>query len=58
LELTLGITILELDVFGLTQEIRADPAAFGFTNITQTARLPNGVDVTQPGMGLVPDPSS
>jgi phospholipase/lecithinase/hemolysin len=53
----LDVTIFELDIFGLTEEILLNPGGFGFTNTTQTARLPDGVDVTTPGTAVVSNPN-
>jgi phospholipase/lecithinase/hemolysin len=36
---TLGVSITNLDIYGLYQTILADPAAFGYTNVTTPANL-------------------
>jgi len=56
-----GITILQLDIFSLAEEIRMSPAAFGFTNIEDTARIGDDSegappDYTSPGIRVVPNP--
>jgi phospholipase/lecithinase/hemolysin len=38
LEATLGIKIHPVDVYGLTEQVLADPAGFGFTNVTDAAK--------------------
>ena len=38
----LGITILQLDIFRLGEDIGENPAAFGFTNTMDTARIGKG----------------
>jgi phospholipase/lecithinase/hemolysin len=57
-----GIEIIELDVFELSQEIAADPAAFGFINADDPARAvidqdgqPVDVSVTAVGTVINPD---
>jgi phospholipase/lecithinase/hemolysin len=46
LQSSLGVTIARIDVFTLFEQIRANPAAFGFTNITRGA-LNDGVQTGQ-----------
>lgn len=54
LKIDLGVTIIELDVFGLVQEIILDPLAFDFTNITEHARLPNMPSILNVGIPCMP----
>lgn len=61
LEADLGIKVFYLDIYSLSEEILNDPSAFGFTNITGTARIGyNDVggppDVFSPDVGVVPNP--
>lgn len=61
LETNLEIKIFRLDIFSLTQEILTCPYVFGFTNVTDTARIPLDdslvpPDVTSPGDKVVPNP--
>ncbi|MBW2570714.1 MAG: SGNH/GDSL hydrolase family protein [Deltaproteobacteria bacterium] len=56
-----GIKIFRLDIFSLTQEILMHPDVFGFTNVTDTARIPSispgpPPDVTSPDAGIVTYP--
>ena len=56
-----GIKIFRLDIFSLTQEILMHPDVFGFTNVTDTARIPSispgpPPDVTSPGDEVVSSP--
>lgn len=53
LEEDLGITIHQLDVHGLFEEVIADPAAFGLTNVTDSATVFDPVT----GLGLPPAPA-
>lgn len=39
LETSLGINIVELDIWSIGKELKNNPAAFGFTNTTQSALL-------------------
>jgi len=56
----LRITIMQLDIFSLAQEIRLNPADFGFTHTEGTARIgdPSGPppDFTVGDGDVVPDP--
>jgi phospholipase/lecithinase/hemolysin len=61
LEGELGITILQLDIFSLAEEILMSPAAFGFANAEDTARIgddPLGKppDFLSPGSEVVENP--
>ena len=61
LETNLEIKIFRLDIFSLTQEILTCPYVFGFTNVTDTARIPLDdslvpPDVTSQGDKVVPNP--
>jgi phospholipase/lecithinase/hemolysin len=42
LELSLGIHIQVLNVFGLTESVMSDPSLYGFTNVTTDAVQDNG----------------
>lgn len=48
LEIGLGIDIIELDTFGHMEEIIANPAAFGLTNVTERALRSDGSIVANP----------
>lgn len=53
-----GLRVIPLDIFHLFQELAADPASFGFSNITGTACQPQitGQSVTcHPGTYVSPD---
>jgi 3-phytase len=52
LEAGLGIKIHQLDVYGLVEQVLADPGAFGITNVTDQAK---GGDEGDPGV-VVPNP--
>ena len=41
LETSLGISIAQLDIFGITRAAMADPASFGFSNVTDPAFDPS-----------------
>ena len=57
LETSLGVSIARLDIFGLTQEVIADPGAFGFTNVTDPAFDPStGSVVSNPDEYFFWDP--
>jgi phospholipase/lecithinase/hemolysin len=60
LELDLGIQIVRLDAAALTAAILADPAAFGFSNVTDPACPRCGTGIPLPGAGshIVPNPDS
>ena len=55
LETTLDVTIHRLDVFALFERVLADPAAFGFTNVTDEA-YNGGSPVPNPDEYLFWDP--
>ena len=61
LETNPGIKIFRLDIFSLTQQILTCPYVFGFTNVTDTARIPfispgPPPNVTSPGTDVVGNP--
>jgi len=51
----LGTGIIPINVFGLVNEVRANPAAFGFTNVTGTACGALSSLVCGPGQLTAPD---
>ncbi|MEP6634003.1 MAG: SGNH/GDSL hydrolase family protein, partial [Luteimonas sp.] len=52
-----GISVIPLDTFHFLQEVVADPSAYGFTNVTDTACLPPGSSslTCNPGSYASPD---
>jgi len=57
-EYSIKVKIFRLDIYSLTKEILNDPISFGFTNVTDTARigiddLGCPLDVTAPNQGVV-----
>jgi 3-phytase len=61
-EYSIKVKIFRLDIYSLTKEILNDPASFGFTNVSDTARIGTDdfgcpLDVTAPNVGVVVNPN-